>query len=88
MDEVWPDDLRDLLRRVNEVRGLSEREEAPTAVASGDAEALLGTLLGVPAIPPAWLEHLELRDEIETVADDLFTLFRPDQAWWTRYPGW
>ena len=44
MDEVWPDDLRDLLRRVNEVRGLSERSDAPTAVASGDVEALLGTL--------------------------------------------
>jgi hypothetical protein len=49
---------------------------------------LLGALLGVSAIPPAWLEQLELRDEIQTLADDLFALFRPDQEWWTRYPGW
>ena len=44
MDEVWRHDLRELLRRVNEVRGLSERSEAPTAVAPGDGEALLLTL--------------------------------------------
>ncbi len=44
MDEVWRDDLRDLLRRVNEVRGLSERSEAPTALAPGDGEALMHTL--------------------------------------------
>jgi two-component system, NtrC family, nitrogen regulation sensor histidine kinase GlnL len=44
MDEVWRHDLRDLLRRVNEVRGLSERSEAPTALAPGDDEALMRTL--------------------------------------------
>jgi PAS domain S-box-containing protein len=42
--ELWRDDLRDLLRRVNEVRGLSERSEAPTALAPADGEALLHTL--------------------------------------------
>jgi ADP-ribosyl-[dinitrogen reductase] hydrolase len=62
---------------------------------SGDSDStgaiagnLLGALLGVSAIPPSWLELLELREEIQTLADDLFTLFRPDQEWWTRYPGW
>jgi PAS domain S-box-containing protein len=44
MDEVWRHDLRELLRRVNEVRGLSDRSEAPTAVAPGDDEALMHTL--------------------------------------------
>src|SRR6185436_19278819 len=44
MDEVWRHDLRDLLRRVNEVRGLSERSEAPAALAPGDDEALMRTL--------------------------------------------
>jgi ADP-ribosylglycohydrolase len=62
---------------------------------SGDSDGtgaiagnLLGALLGVSAIPPAWLEQLELREEIQSLADDLFTLFRPDQEWWMRYPGW
>ena len=44
MDEVGRDDLRELLRRVSEVRGLSDRSEAPTAVAPGDHEALVHTL--------------------------------------------
>jgi PAS domain S-box-containing protein len=44
MDEVWRDDLRELLHRVNEVRGLSDHSEAPTALAPGDGEALLHTL--------------------------------------------
>ncbi len=29
--------------------------------------------MGEQAIPPAWLERLELRRVIETVADDLYT---------------
>ncbi|TMQ52830.1 MAG: PAS domain-containing protein [Candidatus Eisenbacteria bacterium] len=44
MHEVWRDDLRALLRRVSEVRGLSDRSEAPTALAPGDGEALMHTL--------------------------------------------
>jgi ADP-ribosyl-[dinitrogen reductase] hydrolase len=49
---------------------------------------LLGALLGTPAIPVEWLDRLELRSEIETLADDLFTRFRTDEEWWHRYPGW
>jgi len=49
---------------------------------------LLGTLLGVEAIPARWLEALELREEITTVADDLLIGFCDDEAWWARYPGW
>src|SRR5262245_413612 len=44
MDEVWRDDLRELLRRVTEVRGLSDRSEAAAALAPGDGEALMHTL--------------------------------------------
>ncbi|HEY2955449.1 MAG TPA: ATP-binding protein [Candidatus Eisenbacteria bacterium] len=44
MDSVRRDDLRELLRRVNEVRGLSDRSEAPAALAPGDNEALVRTL--------------------------------------------
>ena len=49
---------------------------------------LLGTALGVSAIPPRWLDCLELRTEIEALADDMLTWFRDDDAWWARYPGW
>ena len=49
---------------------------------------LLGARLGVEAIPPRWLARLELRPEIEQLADDLLTWFRPDDAWRDRYPGW
>lgn len=45
---------------------------------SGDSDStgsitgnLLGAALGVQAIPPAWLEHVEGRHIIETLADDL-----------------
>jgi ADP-ribosylglycohydrolase len=52
------------------------------------AGSLLGTLLGVQAIPDRWLSQLELRREIERLADDLLTWFRPDEAWLEDYPGW
>jgi ADP-ribosylglycohydrolase len=54
---------------------------------------LLGARLGVGAIPDAWLEPLELREAITTVADDLvaFPDWRldgagPGDAILTRYP--
>lgn len=59
---------------------------------------LLGTLHGVTAIPPAWLEPLELRDVIAELAEDLYA-FRDwqigddddDEALveriWKKYPG-
>ena len=43
---------------------------------------ILGALLGCSAIPNAWLEQLELRDEIEQLASDLVIDFREDSAWW------
>lgn len=63
---------------------------------------LLGALYGVEAIPPRWLEPLELREVITAVADDLLSWpqwtigdRRPDDparlgewAYWVdRYPG-
>ena len=59
---------------------------------------LLGAMHGVEAIPPEWLEPLELRDVIQTVADDLygFTTWslgesgaghKQAEAIWRRYPG-
>jgi ADP-ribosylglycohydrolase len=61
---------------------------------SGDCDStgaitgnLLGLMLGRDAIPVNWLDGLELRAEIETVASDLNRGFEESDAWWTRYPG-
>ena len=56
---------------------------------------ILGTLLGRDAIPRSWLEHLELREEIEELASDLFRHFgvaaidvlEDDEDEWRKYPG-
>lgn len=63
---------------------------------------LLGALHGVEAIPPRWLESLELREVITEMADDLLTWpqwpvseYPPDDSagvrewayWVDRYPG-
>jgi len=52
------------------------------------AGALLGTLHGVDAIPPAWLTGLELRDVIEILARDLAAYFhdRSGRLDYGRYP--
>jgi ADP-ribosyl-[dinitrogen reductase] hydrolase len=65
---------------------------------SGDSDttgSLVGQLLGVrdgaDALPPAWLRHLELRDTITAVADDLAAFPEWDadsDEVWDRYPGW
>jgi ADP-ribosyl-[dinitrogen reductase] hydrolase len=39
------------------------------------AGSMLGTMLGVDAIPPAWLAELELRDEIERLAAEWVARF-------------
>jgi PAS domain S-box-containing protein len=44
MDGLRHDALRELLRRVDEVRGLSERSDVPTALVPGDTDALIRTL--------------------------------------------
>ena len=70
---------------------------------SGDSDStglitghFLGLLLGVKALPSAWLDHLEMRDSIQQIATDLCLV--PHQArsnnssenaaLWQRYPGW
>ena len=62
---------------------------------SGDSDStasltgqLLGTLHGDSAIPPPWLDQLELRDVIEQVARDLSRLGGSVEELWDRYPGW
>lgn len=62
----------------------------------GDSDAtgsitgsILGTLWGASAIPESWLECLELRDVIESVASDLFRCFVEGAVgeWMVRYPA-
>ena len=61
---------------------------------SGDSDStgaiagnISGAHLGAGAIPPGWIERLELREEILAIADDLRIRYRDDDAWRTRYPG-
>lgn len=65
---------------------------------SGDSDStgaitgnLLGAHLGNAAIPAAWLEELELLQEIERLAHDLCAIsdgrMTADDAW-DHYPGW
>jgi ADP-ribosylglycohydrolase len=53
---------------------------------------LLGAIHGARAIPQRWLDTLELREVIETVARDLvcvpdFGKEMPDEGWLARYPA-
>ena len=57
------------------------------------AGSLWGVMHGVNAIPAKWLEGLELRDEITTLADDLLgvsqgTLDLESTETWNRYPAY
>jgi ADP-ribosylglycohydrolase len=57
------------------------------------AGSLAGMIYGEEAIPPEWLETLELHDEIGQVAEDLYRAFCGQPEWdpereWDRYPGW
>lgn len=47
---------------------------------------LLGAKLGTDAIPSRWLDQLDLREVIQTVAEDLATWYRDDEVWRDRYP--
>lgn len=55
---------------------------------------LLGLLYGVQAIPERWLAQLELRKQINELANDFFLEFSnaPQASWfaadWSKYPGW
>ena len=48
---------------------------------------ILGCRLGASVIPPTWIDRLELNALILSMAVDMFTGFRDDDAWRARYPG-
>ena len=48
------------------------------------------TSVDVKRVPADWIAALELREEIVTLADDLFRApaeVPDDPGWWDRYPG-
>jgi ADP-ribosylglycohydrolase len=56
---------------------------------SGDSDstgsitgAILGTLLGVKAIPTSWLESLENAEDIENIASEMFRIFKEQPSEW------
>ncbi len=49
---------------------------------------ILGAYLGIEGIPAEWREHVELKDEIITLANDLLIGFEDSDNWWNKYPGW
>jgi ADP-ribosyl-[dinitrogen reductase] hydrolase len=60
---------------------------------SGDSDStgsitgnILGALLSEQAIPPPWLERLELADVIRQVGSDLYATFEDTAQWLKRYP--
>ncbi len=62
---------------------------------SGDSDStgsicgqLIGIQIGVEKISASWLEPLELREVIETVADDLVRGPGESGEWRERYPAW
>jgi ADP-ribosylglycohydrolase len=76
---------------------------------SGDSDStgaiagnILGAIHGEQAMPPQWLQQLELRQEITRLATDWTELLNtgdqidwdgyggdlPSDQWWRRYPGW
>lgn len=50
--------------------------------------SLVGAYLGVSKIPSEYVENVELHREIEELARDLITFYRPDEEWLEKYPAW
>ncbi|RYG42991.1 ADP-ribosylglycohydrolase family protein, partial [bacterium] len=82
------------------LRGKDFEEAVAIAVNhSGDSDStgsiagqIVGTFAGKWVIPARWLDELELRLEIEILADDLYDCFhsrgrRSEEEWRQRYPG-
>jgi ADP-ribosylglycohydrolase len=61
---------------------------------SGDSDStgsvtgnILGAYLGLDAIPPKFLDHLELRSIITEIADDLYRGYADSDEWHSKYMG-
>jgi ADP-ribosyl-[dinitrogen reductase] hydrolase len=79
--------------------GSTPREAIIAAVNhSGDSDStgaitgnIVGALLGPCSLPSEWVEQVELRDVIQTLAEDLAVVIEGEinpERLWDRYPGW
>lgn len=49
---------------------------------------ILGVHLGIEAIPSKLIESLEIRKELEQMAQDLYVRYEETEEWQKKYPGW
>ncbi|NTW71348.1 MAG: ADP-ribosylglycohydrolase family protein [Eubacteriaceae bacterium] len=49
---------------------------------------ILGAYLGLSKIPIEWIEHVELKNILIQIADDLIIEYNEDNVDWNRYPGY
>lgn len=49
---------------------------------------VLGTYLGIDAIPNKLVESLEIRKELEQISEDIYVRYEETKEWQKRYPGW
>lgn len=77
-------------RGVRDALTLAVAHEGDTDATASLVGAVLGVTGGEQVLPTDWIAALELREEIVTLADDLFrapTENLDDGDWWARYPG-
>ena len=77
-------------RGVRDALTLAVAHEGDTDATASLVGAVLGVTGGEQVLPPDWIAALELRQEIETLADDLSrapTENLDDGDRWARYPG-
>ncbi len=77
-------------RGVRDALSLSVAHDGDTDATASLVGAALGAAGGVTGLPVDWLAVLELRAEIETLADDLFRATRENLErgdWSMKYPG-
>jgi ADP-ribosylglycohydrolase len=77
-------------RGVRDAMTLAVAHEGDTDATASLVGAVLGVTGGSDCLPSDWIAALELRQEIVTLADDLFRApaeVPDDPGWWDRYPG-
>jgi len=50
------------------------------------AGCIMGTILGLKNLPKDWVEKIEFKNELTTLAEDLFTQFQDTSEWREKYP--
>ena len=50
--------------------------------------SIVGAYIGKQAIPEGWLKKLQLANEIEIIAHDLYVKHCQEDGWKAKYPSW